>query len=335
MAGPDINRIRTAATVDATGQGLLVFNFTGYLTGRRGTITRMIASVAESGGALLRDNFGRTVAAGGWGTPDFGPAWVALEEAATLSVDGARGRSSTAVVTRNAIHSPIAATDAEILYLLTRADTGTGGSTTDQARALLRVQNLDNYYYAAVGNFFTANAQSIRISKRVAAVETDLVSSVLSVNALLPPIWTRFSVIGTALAMKAWRYGDDEPIAPSLTTTDAAIATAGGAGWGSTAPGATAEDFSIDSLVVAPGSAVVTVSPTWDAFIGDTSNPSNLIDSSQGVILPRWVPALVNGQPVSQGDILTIVASGGTPGQKLVASCYLASEVVPAGDVMT
>lgn len=70
--------------------------------------------------------------------------------------------------------------------------------------------------------------------------------------------------------------------------------------------------------------------PTWDAFIGDLSDPSNLVDSSQGTRLPKWVPALVNGQPISQGDILTIVAYG-NPGTQLVASCYLASQVVPAG----
>lgn len=325
----DVFRIRSKSVVDATGEALVPLDFARYLIGARGVVTRLIASVATSGSDLLRDDFQRTVAAGGWGSPDVGPAWSVLEEGGTLFVDGARGRSTQGVVTRNAIQSPIAAADAEMLYLLATANQPSGGgSTGDQARAILRVQDLNNYYYASVENFFIANAQTIRVARRLAGVEANLASLAVGVGELLPPIWIRFSVIGTALQAKAWRWGSPEPTSALVSANDGNITAAGGAGCGFTAPGATGTDFMADALVVSPGSAVVTNSPSWKAFVGDVNDPSNLVDSSQGAAIPSWVPSLVNGQPVFQGDILTIEADNASPGAIVTVSCYLAVEKI-------
>src|SRR6266508_3929800 len=106
----DIFRVRAKGTADTNGVALVPLDFSRYLIGARGVVTRLIASVAITVGDLLRDRFERTVAAGGWGTPDLGPTWVTLELPTTFSVNGSRGRC-IADNPRSAIHSPISVAD--------------------------------------------------------------------------------------------------------------------------------------------------------------------------------------------------------------------------------
>lgn len=315
----DIFRVKASGVAGADGRALLVPDFSSYLLGARGIVTRLIASIVETGAAVLRDTFTRTVAAGNWGTPDLGPAWVALEEAGTLSVNGARGVCGPTLVTRAAIASPIGLADMELLFAVTNVEPL--GSSTDEVRALLRVQDAANYYWASWQPPLTVTLQ---IGRRLAGVETVLAT--MTKDSVTVPFNIRASIIGNALAMRAWNLFSTEPAAPDLTTTDGNIAAAGGAGCGFTSPGAGASTWNIDELVAASGAAIVPVNPSWRAFIGDLSNPTNLVDSSQGTLLSSWVPALVNGQPIFQGDVLTVVADGAPEGTEVALSCYLAVE---------
>lgn len=80
----------------------------------------------------------------------------------------------------------------------------------------------------------------------------------------------------------------------------------------------------ITRLIAAIVQVGVPVIPSWDAYIGDPNDAKNLVDSSQGQLLPRWVPALTNGQPIRNNETLTIIAKQTTPGTKLISGCYLA-----------
>jgi hypothetical protein len=64
----------------------------------------------------------------------------------------------------------------------------------------------------------------------------------------------------------------------------------------------------------------------WFAFIGDLADPTNIADSSQGQVLTSWAPQLVNGQPMRQGDQLSIAAYDGPTGSEITVGCYLAVE---------
>ncbi len=67
----------------------------------------------------------------------------------------------------------------------------------------------------------------------------------------------------------------------------------------------------------------------WFAFIGLPLNPDDLADSSQGDSLPSWSPQLVNGQPMRQGDQLSIVAFDAPAGSVIHVSAYLTLESGP------
>jgi hypothetical protein len=321
---PDINRIRTSAIVDDDGLGRLEFDFTGYLTGRRGVITRMIAGVAVGVGELAdlaSDSFTRTVV-DGWGSADVGGTYAlsGVDPAANFDVDGDEGTITGGTQGAHLATLPLALTNCTMLA--TFVNLGTGGAG-DRYGLAARYVDVNNFVVGGVSG--NASPWTIYIRQVVGGVDTLIVSTT---KALTFPVNCRFTLDDQVLSVRAWNDdGTPEPADFDIATGATPAAVAGSVGCYYNAPAGVFTRRYDDFLV----STAEPANPTWDAYIGDTQNPGNLIDSSQGVVIPRWVPALVNGQPVSQGDILTIVAIGGTPGSQLVASCYLSSEVVPAG----
>jgi hypothetical protein len=317
-------RIRASGVVDSNGVGIITFDFTGYLTGRRGAITRMIAGVAIPAGELANiasDAFQRVVA-GGWGSSDSGQPWtiIANPEAGpgAFLVNGTEGHIDTSSVAGlfHIAMMGLSVQDATILGTIGLPVLGTASVFGHNAR----VVDTNNY----VGAHTTGNVSpfTIRLDKRVAGVDTTLIQTT---KALVMPCKCRFTLDGNTLSGKWWNTTDPEPDAYDISTgLNVPAPIAGGVGFQSFTTG-TVPHRTLDDLLV---SSATPSSPHWDAYIGDISNPSNIVDSSQGVALLRWVPALVNGQPISQGDVLSIVALEGTPGTQLVASCYLVTEPV-------
>jgi hypothetical protein len=321
LPAPDISRIRTSATIDANGLGLLVFDFTGYLSGRRGVITRMIAGLAVGVGELAdlaSDSFTRTVV-DGWGSADVGGTYVlsGVDPAANFDVDGDEGTITGGTQGAHLATLPLNVVNCTMLASFVNLG---GGGASERYGLAARYVDVNNYVAGGVSG--NASPWTLHIRQVVGGVDTQLVSTT---KALTFPVNCRFTLDDQVLSVKAWNDdGSPEPADFDIAAGNGPTAVAGSVGCYYNAPAGTFTRRYDDFLV----STAEPANPTWDAYIGDPQNPGNLIDSSQGIALPRWVPSLVNGQPIFQGDALTIAAIGGTPGSELVASCYLASEAV-------
>lgn len=305
-------RIRSSGTVGNDGLGLIVFDFTGYLSGRRGAITRMIAGLATPVGELIdiaNDTFSRTVA-NTWGNADSGQAWTVT--GAGWDVAGGVGTTPTTLLNINTL--PLNIQDCTVLSHLPNLP----GAATAKHGLVGRHVDASNYVYASIDGSTPKNQI---IVKRVAGVETTIASTTRT--GLPTDLNHRLTFDGTVVSYKVWDSSLSEPAAYDIQSGLAPTPVSSNFGIYFAPPSGGSQQY--DTFLV---SSATPQAPTWDAYIGDVHNPSNLVDSSQGVALPRWVPALVNGQPVSQGDVLTIVATGGSPGSDLVASCYLVTEPV-------
>lgn len=318
-------RIRAEpATIDSDGQGVLVFDFAGYMTGRRGIATRLIAGIAPGGPAsqVLADSFTRVVAANSWGSPDIGPAYT-IPAGTLFSVNGTRGLKGTAAEGQAMAVAAVGAENGNAVATLSNMNL-----------TLSRVYGINARQVGTVGvQCWVGNAAPPNLGIALCAGDigvTDTVQLVAS-SKVFATLLIRMRLDWNDLTLRAkfWDSIDPEPNDFDLAVTSPSIPAPvpGGVGiFGNSGPGTNlrfdADDFEVFSVPAAP------LAPTWEAYIGDPNDPTNLVDSSQGIALPRWVPALVNGQPIFQGDVLRIVATGGSPGETLVASCYLITEPV-------
>lgn len=321
-----IRAIPTEIGTDETGD--ITFDFTSYLQGRRGIVTRMIAGIVASGaGQALLDSFTRTVAANAWGTPDVGPTYQTSgsHSGTQYSVDGDQGKDGPGggglATNGNQVFSPVAVADGQIVGTL--SDTGSTPNAATVQGLIARALDASNFIAADIqGN---ASPYTIQLAHRnAAAADTVLISTT---KALTAPIRCRLSFEGSTMQGKWWTETDPEPSTFDLSVTTPNILTGGG-GMGGRMRDAAAWSGVLFWDDLEGLDQPTAANPTWDAYIGSPDDPTNLIDSSQGIALPRWVPSLVNGQPVFQGDVLHIVADGGRAGDLLVASCYLVTEPV-------
>ena len=178
---------------------------------------------AASGTVILADTFTRTVA-GGWGTPDSGPAWqVSADQAPQTSVDGSSGLVTIATAQQGSFVSiPTQATDLAVtgrfhLDKLPVAENvsvhvwarGSGGA--DTYRFYLSIDPAG----AVVATFPAMVGNQIQ-GKPVAATVP---------STYAPGTWWRFRVVvsgsdPTHLQARVWADGTTEPTTWLIDTTD-------------------------------------------------------------------------------------------------------------------
>ncbi|MFF7949146.1 hypothetical protein [Streptomyces griseorubiginosus] len=186
------------------------------------TVTAVTPAVA--------DTFTRTTA-NGWGTSDTGQVWTLLgganSEHYTQGSEAAHQLTSINVNRYDTVTSPAADVDL-------RADFATdavaaGGS--QYTGIVARYVDANNLYFARL-TFTTTQAVQIVLQKRVAGVQTDLVTVTATelTHSAFAFFTLRFRVIGSALSAKAWPRGTAEPGAWHATVTDSAFSAAGSVG---------------------------------------------------------------------------------------------------------
>ncbi|UOB09061.1 carbohydrate binding domain-containing protein [Streptomyces sp. HP-A2021] len=180
--------------------------------------------VTRTSSSWLYDQFGRT-AASSWGTADSGQTWsTGGGTAADYNVTGGYGAHRLATVNasrRTLVDFPYADFDAYVS--LTPSATATGGFLSGGLAG--RYTDSDNLYTARIA-FNTTGTMTLTIRKRVAAVETELVSYTLSGTYTAGTFMRmRFQVSGSTLRAKAWPAAGLEPGVWQAETTDTALTT--------------------------------------------------------------------------------------------------------------
>ncbi|MFI1728178.1 hypothetical protein ACH40E_02845 [Streptomyces acidicola] len=181
----------------------------------------MTASSISSWGA---DTFGRTVASG-WGTADSGQPWSTSGGTATnYAVGSGYGTHvlASANTSRRAF-TPFAYPDFDSYVSMTTSATATGGFLSGSITG--RYIDSDNLYMARV-EASTSNVLTLSVRKRVAAVETGLVTYTL-LDTYTPGAYVRirFQATGSTLRAKAWIVGNLEPGPWQITVTDTDLTT--------------------------------------------------------------------------------------------------------------
>lgn len=193
------------------------FPFDIRVAGERMTVS------ACTGNAV--DAFGRTVS-NGWGAADIGGTWsTGGGTAADYAVGSGIGTHTLATADasrRTFFTTPF--TDFDIYVSLATSALATGGFLSGGLTA--RYTDSDNLYQARAA-FNTDASVTLTIRKRVAAVETQLVS--LTIPNLTHVAGTfyrmRFSVSGTSLKAKLWLASADESSTWDVSTTDSSLTT--------------------------------------------------------------------------------------------------------------
>ncbi|MGP4083153.1 hypothetical protein [Streptomyces sp. KR55] len=193
------------------------FPFDVRVAGERMTVTACTGYAA--------DDFSGTVS-NGWGAADVGGSWsTGGGTSADYSVGSGYGSHTLATVNasrRTFLSSSFADFDGYVSIATSALATGgflSGGLTA-------RHNDSDNLYTARAA-FNTDASITLSIRKRVAAVETELVS--VTIPGLTHVAGTfyrmRFQVSGTSLKAKLWLASDSESVAWDLSTTDSSLTT--------------------------------------------------------------------------------------------------------------
>ena len=175
--------------------------------------------ITRTKSSWLHDTFPRT-AASGWGTADTGQAWsTGGGTAADFSVTGGYGAHRLATVNASRrTFVDFAYSDFDVYVSMTTSATATGGFLSGGPTG--RYVDSDNLYMARV-EVSTANALTLTIRKRVAAVETSLGSySLMDTYTAGTYVRVRFQTMGSTLRAKAWLASGLEPGPWQITVTD-------------------------------------------------------------------------------------------------------------------
>jgi hypothetical protein len=185
------------------------------------------AAFAAGGGVL--DDFGRTVAAGGWGAPTIGAgSWNVVGTAANYSVSGGVGlmsMASLAVLRRAQLLSvSVASFDAVVTNTISAALTGGGA----QGDFTMRMRYVDDNNYVDILIFRSTTAVTMAIRQRVGGVDTISSFPAVAGATSASSITMRLVGTGTSLFGTAWVTGTVEPQAPMVTLTGLTHLAAGG-----------------------------------------------------------------------------------------------------------
>lgn len=200
----------------------------------------------------VSDTFTR-VTASGWGTADTGQAWTTTGGAASdYSTNGSQGLHSASTVNFSRFSVASTLTDVDMRAEVQTSVLAAGGP--QYAHLVARYADVNTFYSARLA-FNTDQTVTLVLQKRVAAVQTDLVSVVTPLtHAAATGYVIRFQVQGSTLRAKAWALAEVEVPIWYLTTTDTALVAAGAAGVRSTLDAANSNPlpvtFTYDNLQV-------------------------------------------------------------------------------------
>lgn len=295
-------RFRALGTLDTNGTTTI--RLPRRRPGQPAIVSRLIAAIPAAAGDVLQDTFTR-VTANGWGTPSpLGPAYVILEgAAATFGTDGALANllNPAGSANTNGIHSPVGLANvrASVRYAL-----GGGPVAGWRIRLIARAAAGVNYYYVEGVTDGTPNIITVNLGKRVASVDTIIATAATA--ALAPPQPMVLTCLGSAISGSIG--------AVALATTDFTITAAGGVGAARVST-AVNQQVNYDDLSAAASAG----SPIWDAYINDTGQLINLIDSSVDPV-DRWIPQITNGQRLNPGEDLIVVPRSGVAGSGIIVT---------------
>jgi hypothetical protein len=180
------------------------------------------ALAASSGGVY--DSFTRVVAAGGWGAADVGGTWTVVGTAADFSDPGTLGQIAVSVV--NSVRRATLGSTADGQFYLELAAGPVATGAPYRLGWHARAADASNYYLFVL-EFGLAGVVTPRIIKRVAGVETTLISGTAGVYVAGQPFRLHVSLVGTTLAMSGWAFpGANEPVIPQISFIDASLAAA-------------------------------------------------------------------------------------------------------------
>jgi hypothetical protein len=180
----------------------------------------------------LTDAFDDRTVSSGWGTSDDGSSWsTSGGSASDYSVSAGAGLHSVGAV--NSVRSTVIGSsivDSYVHWSVSTAVLATGAPIN--VALMTRRSDANNYYFFTVG-FTTGAAVTATITKRVASVETTLVSA-FTVPGLTHTADAVFHVVcetvGTTLRMRVWAGLDEPADLWHVSVTDAALASGGSIG---------------------------------------------------------------------------------------------------------
>lgn len=169
------------------------------------------------------DTFSRSVT-GSWGTADSGQSWVVVGTASDYGVTGGQGEqtNTTTGVTHGSIID-LGSTDCDFTVTFSSDKAAVGNSQVIEVVG--RYTDTGNYY-AARALLATTGVITLDLRKRVATVETALLTAVTvpGTHGANTMFRVRLSIQGTALQAKLWPLANDEPDW-QVTATDSSLVT--------------------------------------------------------------------------------------------------------------
>lgn len=298
-------RVRQLATLDATGTATI--KLPRRRVGQPAIVSRMIAAVPAVSTAIARDSFNRAIAANGWGQADLGGTWaIVIGTAANFRVTVASGGEFIGGGGEKVITLPGPLGDGNILLRI-----NPNATSADAARVLARWASSTDGYFLRLSTAGGIGFPVIQVFRRLAGVDA-AISGASAGGALAAPYFVRFALAGSTLSGTIWNPSVSVEPAPQVQAIDTTFPNPGLIGVGS----AGANNMNFDDYVVTGSLS----SPIWDAYINDTAQLLNLIDSSVTPV-DRWIPQITNGQRLNPGEELIIVPRGGVSGTQIVVTC--------------
>lgn len=197
---------------------------------------------------VVSDTFERTVV-GSWGTADSGGSWST--NTASFSVSDGRGLVTTpSAGGGNTGTIDIGSPDFDIQVQggVTTAIAGTAG----EVGLMGRFTDGSNYYYLKVSHT-AAGVTTARIGKRVAGVNTELLTLPVSIAGGSGTMLNlRFVGYGGFLRAKVWPINESEPVLWTLETTDTSLVTGDNVGVFALSDGSALNSFAFDNFLATP-----------------------------------------------------------------------------------
>lgn len=192
-------------------------------------ITEGLEAPCTPAATLVTDTFTRVVV-NGWGSTDTLQAYTLFGAAADFDVAAGVGTQSHPATNSGRIAVvDIGRPDATIQATMSTPSVATG--VADVGYVVGRFTDANNFYMARLG-ITTGSTITLTLRKRVAAVETNLVS--ITVDDLTYVAGTRYvvklDIAGTHLKAKLWEEAGTEPVDWQVTGVDTALVTGNLAG---------------------------------------------------------------------------------------------------------
>ncbi len=268
--------------------------------------------------AQATDDYGRTVAAGSWGTATTGQIWsVMFGGAGQLSVNGSQGIIAIeAVNATRAAMLPYSHVDVDLLVDVLIPVV----PATSSIRNLVFLRRTDNSnYYVARIDITTASAVTVNLRKNLAGSENDVSGgATVTVAALTAsttvPLRVRVQMRGAMFRIRVWLSNAVEPTTWHLTASDTAASFSSGTHIG------------LGGLLVAGNTNTLPVNQAWDNLVVSTQFEAHLSDY-------EFDPDVVNYYRVRgvEASPITFIGSGATVNDANAAGTSTLAPALAAG----